>query len=687
MTMINLSPYSFFIRSLACCGLACTLSLGTAQANTLSYADLCHRLTTLDGLAQLPPDGEKSAEATSYDRASKYDAASDKYTDWGANGDGNGGGLFNSDKVTMAEITGPGFINRIWSAAPGNGHVRIYLDGSDTPVVDLPFVDYFSGKAAPFNRSNLCYHTNEKGGGGWDNFVPIPFQKSCKIVADQGWGNYFHFGYTQFAPGTVLPTFTSNLAAADSAALDEANEVLGKCGEEPAGKRAGETVDAHTMNVSAGSSAVLADLSGAQAITQLKIKVPMPADGEEQRRFLSELAVRITWDDDAEPAIWAPLGDFFGFTGGGASFHTLPSGLTKDGWFYSYWYMPFAKKAHVEIVNDGPHDVSLETSLGHAPLTQAVDGLMRFHAKWHRNAFEPLRPDRMPDWTVLATQGRGRFVGMNLHVWFPGGGWWGEGDEKFFVDGEKFPSWIGTGSEDYFGYAWGDPAYFERPFHSQPLNEQNRGHIDDNRWHIVDNVPFQKSFEGCIEKYQNDHDSRYAATAFWYLAPGGADPYVAQPVEDRTDYWIQPMQVAQVIKGGDMQVVAKPAQDLDQHQQMFPTLARMWANDEQLWWKADVAGQHVDLQFPVKADGTYRVLIRPTLANNYGIAQLSIDGKNVGAPIDLYYREVTAGDAQLLDTLHLGAGPHTLGVTISGKNPASSSCGFGFDYLRLEPVR
>jgi len=671
---------------LACIAIASAFLVTAAHADTLTYADLCHRLTNLDGLATLPPDGEKSAEATSYDRGSQYDAANDKYVNWGANGDGNGGGMFNQDKVTMADITGPGCIDRIWSAAPGSGHVRIYLDGSSTPAVDLPFTDYFSGKAAPFTRPNLCYKTGAdgRGAGGLDNFVPIPFQKSCKIVADQGWGNYFHFGYTQFPPGTIVSTFTGTLSPEDNAALDEANAVLGKCGEEPV-KHAGETIETRAIDLAPGAAVQLADLDGPQAITQFKIKVPLPQDSEQQRRLLRELAVRITWDDDEEPAVWAPLGDYFGFTGGGAPFHTLPTGLTKDGWFYSYWYMPFGKKAHVELLNDGARAVSVTAKIGHASLTEPIDSLMRFHAKWHRNAFEPARPDRMPDWTILTTQGRGRFVGVNLHVWFPVGGWWGEGDEKFFVDGEKFPSWFGTGSEDYFGYAWGDPDYFERPFHSQPLNEQNRGHVDDNRWHIVDNVPFDKSFEGCIEKYQNDHDSRYAATAFWYLAAGGTDPYAAQPVEERTDYWIQPMQVAQTIKGSDMQIQGKPPQNLQASQEMYPTLARIWSDDRQFWWQADAAGQHLDLQFPVKTAGTYRVLIRPTVAPNYGIAQLSIDGKNVGAPMDLYYREVTALDAIALGTLQLDAGPHTLGIAVTGKNPASQSYFFGFDWLRLVP--
>ena len=104
-----------------------------------------------------------------------------------------------------------------------------------------------------------------------------------------------------------------------------------------------------------------------------------------------------------------------------------------------------------------------------------------------------------------------------LHVWNPRGGWWGEGDEKFFVDGEMFPSTFGTGSEDYFGYAWCDPTLFTNCYHNQTISMGNRGHISVNRWHIGDNVPFQESFEAAIEKYYpNSKPTLYAATAYWY---------------------------------------------------------------------------------------------------------------------------------------------------------------------------
>lgn len=152
---------------------------------------------------------------------------------------------------------------------------------------------------------------------------------------------------------------------------------------------------------------------------------------------------------------------------------------------------------------------------------------------------------RAIDWPFLKVTGRGRFCGLTLHVqnewerpqkeaetWWYGkwdkksiDWWWGEGDEKFFVDGEKFPSTFGTGSEDYIGYAWSaEPPFpvFDSPFASQPFTAiDGNGHTLVNRFHIADNVPFQTSFEGYLEKYKADIWGKkniclFDVVVYWY---------------------------------------------------------------------------------------------------------------------------------------------------------------------------
>ena len=665
-----------------------TLSVPGAQAETLTYKDLVQRLTDLDHLSILPPDGEKTSLASSYDRASQYDATNDKYIHWNANYDANGIIRKEGDSVVLAEMTGPGCIWRIWSAAPKAGHVKIYLDGNPVPTIDLPFTGYFDGKTEPFTRPNLVYHTGlaESGqeGGGWNNYTPIPFRKSCKIVADPNWGAYYHFNYTQFAPGTVVPTFDPHLSADVAGALDEVDKRLGRCGEDPSGSRKGQMTSKPVTTVAPGETTAVLDLTGPQAITGLKVKLDLPSDPKLQRQFLRQMTMQITWDDDATPAVWAPLGDFFGFVGGGSAFKTLPTGFTDAG-FYSYWYMPFASRAKLEVTNESDHPVTLTWEIDHAPLDKPIADLGRFHAKWHRDAFLPKRADRWPDWTLLSTQGRGRFVGTNLHVWCANSDWWGEGDEKFFIDGEKFPSTFGTGSEDYFGYAWGRAELFSRPFHSQSLNTNNRGHIDDNRWHITDNVPFQKSFEGSLEKYFPNANTRYAAVAYWYLDAGGHDSYSDQTVEDRTEYWTAPVEVSGVIKGEAMTILGKPHEVIPA--QVRFTSPYVWSGDSEFVWRADAVGDHLDLQFPVEKAGTYRVSIRPALDPSSGMVRLSLDGKEVGAPLDLLGRENMPSDAVYLATLKLAAGNHVLGVTVTGNSPPGTKFFFAFDWLRLQSVK
>jgi len=276
-------------------------------------------------------------------------------------------------------------------------------------------------------------------------------------------------------------------------------------------------------------------------------------DREDQMAALRKLALRITFDGQAEPAVWCPLGDFFGTAPGENRYKSLPTGMTEDG-FYAYWYMPFAERAVVQIVSDDATDREIHLEIVHAPLS-------------------PVTKDRWPDWTMLKTRGRGRFCGVMLHVWNPRGGWWGEGDEKFFVDGEKFPSTIGTGSEDYFGYAWGNAGLFQRPFHCQTMTQNNRGHQSVLRWQVADSVPFQKSFEGCIEKYPGNDRTLLACTACWYLDPKGIDPLRPLPVDQRHGYWVTPPQTA-----GGYRVVGKPKGSVQtQGMQAFP--AGKWHNN------------------------------------------------------------------------------------------------------------
>jgi hypothetical protein len=655
----------------------CFSSAGAGfSQDTLSYVDLVKRLVDLEHIATLPQPGETSKQWSSYDRSSQYDAEIGTYVKWDANGDGGHMIRQEGDSWVMAEMKGPGCIFRIWSALSKMGHVKIYLDGQQDPAVDLPFKEYFTGKTAPFNYPALSYHLADQGCRGENLYFPIPYQKSCKIVAKKDWGAYYHFNYMTFPKGTKVPTFSADLSPESLNALKEVNDFLeNSIGADPAGSRPGENVIQESVYIPAGGTESLL-IEGPQAITALKAMVDV-ADRKEQEAFMRKLIVRMTFDDEKEPSVWCPLGDFCGTAPGINLYTSLTTGMTKDG-LYSYWYMPFAKSARLELVNLDSVDRHLDVEIVHAPLTRPFRDMGHFHCKWHRDIF-PLSEDRWPDWTMLRTKGRGRFCGVMLHVWNAPGGWWGEGDEKFFVDGEAFPSTFGTGSEDYFGYAWCHPGLFQQAFHCQTMTQNNRGHQSVLRWQISDNIPFQTSFEACIEKYyRNKKGTLYACVPCWYLAPGGNDPIGETDVETLHDYY-----VTLPLGGGGYLALGKP-NGVVQDQEMGGFGANKWSGNSHLWWTNAKPGDKLDILLKAKEAGTYRVTVKLTKAIDYGIVQLYVNGNRAGTLIDLFNDGVAPTGPIAIGTHKLEKGKNTLTVEIKGANKkAVKSYMFGLDEIIL----
>lgn len=649
----------------------------------LTYPDLVQRITNLEHLAQLPPKEERCLQWSSYDRASKYENG--HYLHWNANADNDGCLRMEDGQMVMGEMDGPGCIWRIWSAAPGQGHVKIYLDGSPTPAIDLPFIEYFNGTQTPFNYSELIHIVAR----GYNCYVPIPFQKSCKIVADPNWGSYYHFTYSIFAPETEVPTFTRQLDSLDFLALMQANETLRKSGTRPGHYPQLESIAKVNLNLKAGETMDVVHLTGPRAIIGIRGKIKLPEDEELARNLLREIVIKITWDDDLEPAVWVPFGDFFGTAPGANPYRSFPCGLNGDEW-YAYWYMPFAKTAHIEVINESTQPQVLFLQVEHVPFPGAIENYGRFHAKWHRDSFPAKEPERAAiDWSLLHTQGSGRFCGVMLHVWNPKGSWWGEGDEKFYVDGETFPSTFGTGSEDYFGYAWCDPTLFQNAFHNQTISMGNKGHISVNRWHISDNIPFQTSFDASIEKYfPNERPTLYAATVYWYLSPGGIDPYPTIPVENRIGYWypIRIYQVPNAIEGESMRILSHTGGTYSV-QDMSNFTDGQWSKDAQLWWRDSSIGNKLTLEFTVLERARYSLQMTFTQAKDYGIFQIWLDNKKIGSPLDLYNPTVISSGKIDFGTRLFRKGTHQISIECLGKNKnALPNQMFGLDYILLSPT-
>lgn len=499
----------------------------TFTPTPLGAVHFLDRLIDLDRLALLE-EGVSCKQFSSYDRKSRYDAEKNEYIDWDANGDAGKYLRVEPDtgEAVMAEIEGPGCIWRIWSANP-QGKVRFYFDGAQTPSCEFEFNDLFDANKSPFPRPLVWQRRVDLGG---DNpasncYMPIPFAKSCKVTADKPHNQYYHIGYSTFPPETRVTTFHPERSQDEESALARVTNALLTPGADPQPVEGLQFVE-KAENLPAGQSLTLAEIQGPATIRQLFAKLASP-----ERYARRKVLLQIFWDGAEKPSVEAPIGDFFGDAWDEAEYASLAMGIGPD-LNYCFWRMPFQKSARIVATNQGEHAAELKWKIGYlsGPLPE---GSAYFHAKWRRD-----QASRDFDYPVLECTGKGRYLGMVLFPDNLAGGWWGEGDEKVYVDGEKFPSTFGTGSEDYFGDAWGIRA-FANPYHGcvtgADWSAARRQSV--YRWHVTDNIPFTQSFRITMENYSAKSDAArkndYSSMAYWYQAPGGADCFETTEVAAR----------------------------------------------------------------------------------------------------------------------------------------------------------
>lgn len=226
---------------------------------------------------------------------------------------------------------------------------------------------------------------------------------------------------------------------------------------------------------------------------------------------------------------------------------------------------------------------------------------------------------------------------------------------------------------------------FVQAFHSQPVNENNQGHVSVNRWHIADNIPFQKAFEGALEKYfKNERPTLYAGVSYWYLEEGGNDPYPSVPVSERIGWWWRPAVYFEpdAIEGESLMWLHRPLhRSWPDSVGIFGDL--ICSGNTQYSRLPEAVGETLELGVPVKQGGKYHVLVRSTKSPEYGTFRISLNGKNTGVPVDSYAPVFTAELPVDLGIFDLQAGMQTLTVTVTGKNPASKGYGFGLDYVKF----
>jgi hypothetical protein len=632
-------------------------------ADAVTPQSLLAEMSNLARLASTPSPAYTSKQFASNDPQSTSPAsprawfANKDWDHWHGMIERNG----RTERVMM-HADGPGALVRIWSANP-EGTLRIYIDGDATPVIEAPMDQLLAGKV-----KGLGEPISGVRGKGYNLYLPIPYAKSCEVTTDHK-GFYYHVDYRTYEPGTTVTSFKAGDLERLTGEIDKQQKLLAKPRE--AGAKA-DHVSTFDVSIAPGESKTLGRNSGARAITELLFQ--MPADISEAT--LRGLVLRITFD--GETTVEVPLGDFFGTAPGINSYESLPLGMTKSGELYAHWLMPFRESAVVEVKNLGDVPVAFTGQIGSVDRAWTDDSLhfnAGFRAEANRDAQPPI------DWNYLTATGNGRFVGASFTIDNPVKDWWGEGDEKFFVDGESQPSWFGTGTEDYFGYAWGWPGLFRHAYHNQPRCDGpgTYGRTSVNRFHIMDDVPFSKSFKFDMELWHwKQCKVNLSATTYWYAAPGGGDAFAAI---GSTDVVVHPMAAykpwvaAGAIEGETMTVLEHSASSDAQE------LGEL-SGDRHLWWRGAKLGDTLVLGFTVEKAGRYQVRGRFVTADDYGIVNLAINGQSAGEAIDFYNPSVAPTPERDLGTFDLVAGQNRLSVAATGtSDKGKHEHMFGLDYL------
>ena len=429
----------------------------------------------------------------------------------------------------MMDVDGPGAVVRWWlTQQKFDGTIRIYLDGSDEPVYAATADKLIGGTTITGKPlSNIV------GWNGRNLYLPIPFKRHCKITYDgpnqQVTGQfpdciYYNINYIQYPSGTDVKTFTKDDLKKHSTLLDRVQKTLLRPEENKldiARKAAGR---AKMLN---SGESFAHDVKGAGAISSLEVKI----DADDISQAMRSVVISMSFD--GKERVLAPIGDFFGSGPGLNPFKDWWRQVKSDGWMKCWWPMPFKKDASVKIINYSSSDVSVEVGDIGISDWKWTDRTMYFNSSWRSE--NHMATDKVVDWNYLKVEGKGVYVGDTLALFNKAllphprgtGTWWGEGDEKIFVDKEPFPSTIGTGTEDYYGYSWGVGGRFEAPFHAMPRGDANGnytkpGQTTNTRVRSLDRIPFKSHLQFDMEllHWQKTAKVDYAATTHWYAMDG-----------------------------------------------------------------------------------------------------------------------------------------------------------------------
>lgn len=539
------------------CGVLAVISCTKNNTNpVVSVESLLCEMTSREQLTYFPKQAFVTRHVSSYDRSSTSASESNWFHNWDMNQWEAIEETPNGKEYVLMDVNSPGAITHFWMTGAGKvrgqGTLRIYIDGYEKPVISQTIRSFVGqNKEVGYPLSCSVSTENIADERGHNLYLPIPYAKSCKItyqsdlIVPEGnpWETkseilYYNIDYRVYGEETKIESFTAQSIAQNQSLIRATNQMLLNGGYSKENKSA--VVENFQVDIAPGEEVVIAQKNSGAAIQQLNMRVLQDIPTQSLRSII----LKCTFDNIQ--TVWAPIGDFFGAGYRIDAYETRYNKVTVDGNLTSKWVMPFGKSCEIKLENVGKEPIGIDGSV-HMGDYQWNNQSMHFFASWHQYTNEKtggrkgmLGGNGTKDLNFVSLNGKGVFVGDVLTLFndnLPPGkttwtkedgrfnmSWWGEGDEKIYIDGEEFPSHFGTGTEDYYCYAWCKPEKFSHPFIAQPAGDGNLtpGYTVNTRVRALDVLPFNTSLRFDMELWHwNTAKVNYAPTTFYYMLPGG----------------------------------------------------------------------------------------------------------------------------------------------------------------------
>lgn len=494
-------------------------SPASSKQEQINITTLLNEMIDREQVTRFPETNYRSLQASSYNRES---VSPDK-PGWFADSDGIG--FIRTEENNgkkewvLMEDEGPGVITKIWAVCfyygLGNttgANINIYLDGESIPTISTNFFKLVKGQdfvKAPF--------ADESARAG-NLYFPIPYAKSCKITMDNR-AFYNIINYRKYPEGTDIRTFTMKEFEQTKKLRKQVGSVLTATPVTQGEKHQKSGL------LKKGENLSFTFEKKSKAIKEIAIKLSETGNLAQALR-----SVVLRAEFDGVQTVWAPVGDFFNNVGKSHPYQMWERTVKPDGTMVCRWVMPFKGKADLYLENYGNAEVKAAMTVTSGEYRWA-DNSMHFYATWRMD--DPTTTFPLYDWNFLEAKGKGVVVGDEWAVLNPIEGWWGEGDEKIYIDDDiskNFPSHFGTGTEDYYGWAGGvvptSADEFSKPFLGNIIvaDPNSKGYNVCTRTRVLDAIPFQRQVKFDIEsscgKRSKSHFLQYAQTTFWYGEPG-----------------------------------------------------------------------------------------------------------------------------------------------------------------------